>query len=547
MLKSTRLPLRKLVVLFLAIPALIFGAVTFGVPSAGAAAPQLTAHADCSANVSFTATAGDPSGSDADRTSQTVDVQYSTNGDAGPFVSVRGEQANQPDGNLYTFAPANNFTFADHFVLPSSEPRPSAITLRVVASTQPTSELTLSIPGPCGEVTATVSAPSCSNPNAQVVLTNTGTEPEDFRFYRDASDTPFQTVTVANGTQVVNVPVNEAFLLSVQGADNTSKLQQAVAVPTGCSSSVQSQDSNATTTTTLNATTTSTLPPATAPTSTGSISTAGYNAACASDALGWNVTFDNTKNQTVVDYVLRDNLGNIVASQLVPGGHAVTAEYSFASVKGTSLSIVADNVVLATGPTKTQCVNTAASIVPACNTVAGNGALLAFVNVGLVPETFTVTRDGKPVVGSPFTIQPSHSVVMQKLLPVNSTETTDIKITGNSGYMVEKRVSVNCGAASTASKGQSGLTKTKNSSSTLAYTGIDLRPEITLGAVLIAIGGALSYASVDLSFINRCEGVKSEASGMRLVFAPRARLGAIREWFDALVAPKGKHARRRRE
>jgi hypothetical protein len=267
--------------------------------------------------------------------------------------------------------------------------------------------------------------------------------------------------------------------------------------------------------------------------------------ACAADAKGWTVNFDNSAVNVSTTFVVTDDAGNAVDSVVVAAGAKSTKEYPFANVKGDKLTVATNGTVLGSGDAKTTCVNVGATAVGACDTPAGNGVLLGFTDTGKLPETFTVTRDGKSVNGSPFTIQPSN-LETQKLLPTDSTATAQIKITGSSGFSYEKSVNVACAAAALASAPPPTVLAADISRSQLPFTGIDVWQLLMLGAVLIAIGLALCNTSANLAFASGYKGVKSESSG-QLVLVLLAKARKAGNQLGDLFAPKGKHARRRRQ
>jgi hypothetical protein len=519
---SVLLRRRKLVALVVAIPTLVVATLSYGMASASACHPVIQAEADCTAHISFTASAWTGDGATNDtRTNNSVDVLYSTNGEQGPFTSIRGADAGTPDGEKYVFNQANNFQFSDSFVLPSNVTRPANIELRSIAldkwgvnenidAANRTADVSVAVPAACAVPSATITAPTCTVTTAQVVLTNAGQEPVQFRLFKDNDVTPFESFEVGSGSKTVSVSVPNSFLLSVH-AGNMPEVQQQVAPATGC---VQ--------------------PEATA------VSTASN--VCATDASGWTLTFNNSAETNPETFVVKDNLGNAVDSTVVPPGQTVSKTYAFTKVTGTSLQVSVNNKVLTTTDNESACVNVTASVDASCNTAAGSGALLSFTNTGKVSEIFTVVRDGKSVQGSPFTLAPS-SLVTWKLLPMANGQTADIKVTGNNGLSLEKSVTLTCAIAASATTPPTVLGESITRSD-LATTGIDLTPLMTLGTILFGLGITFLYVSARFSFIYGGGSDRSVITGMHFDPDFKGLIDQTRGWCNGLVAPKGRHSRR---
>jgi len=146
----------------------------FGLATASAHNPEITASVDCEGLVSYTAVSWAGGATDAARTNPNIGVWYSTDGGA-TFTQLPHEPAHQ-------FNAGNGFEFSDSFQLPA--PLPAAVIVRAQAqanwgdgagpgSARQTEVLTLP---PCPPTTTT-SAPETTT--TSVADTTTTTAPEE--------------------------------------------------------------------------------------------------------------------------------------------------------------------------------------------------------------------------------------------------------------------------------------------------------------------------------------------------------------------------------
>jgi hypothetical protein len=379
----------------------------------------IQAGADCNGTVSFTATAwNDSDATDETRTNTNVQIAYSINGVGGPFETV--------DSAKGEFTQANDFSFSGSFALPANLKRPTDVTIQAVAVAKwgsnadldvanQTQKTTIRVPANCEVPTAKIVAPSCQSKTAYAVLTNNGGEAVEFGLYRDGATKPFVTQTVSKGSTTKDIVVDENFVLTIK-AKNMKPVTQSLAIPTDCVHVMST-----------------------------------VTKACKVDASGWSVTYDNSANVDERTFTLQSG-GRVIDTVAVDAGKKATKFYDFADngvASGSSLpvTVLADGNTVATENVTNDCVNVTADVVAACDTVAGNGALLTFTNTGQVADTFTVVRDGKAVEGSPFTLEPSDQIT-QKLLKLNEGDSAVISIISNSGLNIQKQVTLDCEADS---------------------------------------------------------------------------------------------------
>lgn len=287
-----------------------------------------------------------------------------------------------------------------------------------------------------------------------------------------------------------------------------------------------------TTTTTVKRTTTSTTEAPSTTTTTKKLSTTSTTVAsqhnpsatarqvCDDEGSGFNVTFRNEGNVNE-DFVVR-NGDRRLDTVTVEGGESETRGYTFSKIdvdtdETVNLTVEANDETVLDEEIVNDCVDVAANATAACDTAAGSGAVLTFSNTGKVDETFTVTRDGAEVSGSPVTV-PAGTSEQRSLLSMSEDETAKLVITGEqSDLRIERTVTLNCvevqpaivvATTSTTSTtappapvaDQAQVLGVTEERPQLAETGFNPTYYALVGLFLLAIGGFLMRSARRLRF-----------------------------------------------
>lgn len=464
--RLTRRP--KVLIGSLIAPVVTAVVIATGMASASACEPLIEAGANCDGTVTFTARAWDGDGAtDELRTNKNVEIQYSINGVDGPFEKVKSS------GSKYEFTKANGFLFSDKFTLPSNLKRPIPVTIRAVAiakwgtnsdldEANKSSKTTIRL-ADCAEPTAVVTAPTCDSKDAVVTLSNSSTEPVQFKVSRDGTvvDSP----TVTNGSVKRSIAVTSTTKVTVE-APGMKAVTKDISPVTNCESIPNVPDEK----------------PALK---------AALAKTCTSGVPGVAVTLDNAANTKAALFDVAVD-GEVFDTVSVSVGKVEVVAYSFEDLElGVGdigvVSVLADKKTLISDEVVNDCVDSYAEISAECDTPAGSGAVLKFQNTGQVPDTFTVVRDGEVVAGSPFTLEPSDKVT-QKLLKLNDGEVASIAIVSENGVNVQEDVTVDCGGQPVEDEEVAEVKAKTISRAHLANTGYEMWPEVALGSLFLLLG-----------------------------------------------------------
>lgn len=462
---------RKLAALALAVPTLVAGTMAANVTAASAWHPEVTGKADCRGVVSFTATSW-AQGVDGHNTK--IGVYFST--DEGktfkPVTDDSGATITSKSGVKYEFTAANKNTFSDNLQL--ADNRPAKVTLKVTSlgdwggsyGTEVQSRTAVvAVPAPCAEPSAKIAGPDCKTTDAIVTMKNTGGSSIEFRLIKDTAAAE-KIVVAANETKTLKVAVPKSTKISVQ-ANGMSNVDATVIPASDC-----------------------VKPSAT------------VAQVCKADGLGFTTTLKNDGKVTQ-EFVIKSGTKQL-DKVTIEAGKSVVKSYTFASLgtkKGESVKVdvLSGDKNVASETVKNDCLDASATIAKAkCDIKSGSGALITLTNKGRVSETFTVTRDGKAVEGSPVKVEAGKTT--EKLLVMGEDETATILVTSASGTKVEQKVTVNCIEAPAPTIVTTVAPTTVPAAEVLpqvierpalAETGLTVLPQLLAGLMLLGTGGGL--------------------------------------------------------
>lgn len=223
---------------------------------------------------------------------------------------------------------------------------------------------------------------------------------------------------------------------------------------------------------------------------------------CKIDIQGFQVTYTN---EGKIDQTFKTMNGKDVLDTVTvkAGAQPVVKTYTFKQIKldskkSTEITVTANDKQLDNETVTNDCIEVEATVIGQCNTEKGQGAVLTFVNTGKIDETFTVKVDGVDVEGPDVTVKAGETV--KKIFNLTDDKAAKFEIAGKvSGVKVNQTITIHCTAVLPTSIVKQTTTTTAPAQvlgeqitrPELAHTGIDTKPMIILGSILVLAGVAL--------------------------------------------------------